>query len=90
MAKNDSVDVGGDSYEYGDVDASTSPEVASSGDFRVRARSGNEFRSSNEDIPLITPEGVALTREQAEFVLHEDHRTGILFVEPANTEGEGS
>lgn len=85
---NSSTDDLDDTYEYESVDVEPVSEDRSK--MKVRARAGHQFQSQVPDVPLITPEGVDLTVEQAEAVLAEDSRTGVLFVEPVSTEGEGS
>lgn len=87
MAKNTAETVD-DGYQYEDGDVSDA--AVASGEYVVRARSGHAFQSSDESIPLITAKGVPLTAEQAEFVLAEDNHTGILFMEPVETDKEGS
>lgn len=42
-----------------------------SGKTLVRARWGYQFRSSNENLPMVTPEGVYMTAAEADEVLAE-------------------
>lgn len=64
----------------GEVTTQSGEQYTTRGQVRLATRQGYRFRPSNKDLPEITPEGVNMSRENADAVLDEsDQNDGFVF-----------